>query len=51
MLVKVFAEIHYEQLETTVQNWLNANPAVHIHHIAQSQRDISYVNLTIFYTR
>ena len=50
MKCKMFKAVGGKDLETEVQDWLDANPDVKIVHVTQSNEGGSVVNLSIFYT-
>lgn len=51
MMVKVFMDMPCIDLERTLQDWLNANPGIRIHSVAQSQSEYGFVNVTVLYSK
>jgi len=50
MRVKTFYGISANKLEKVLQDWLDENPRIAIHHVAQSQDGTGWVTVTILYT-
>ena len=46
--VKVFSSTRSDDLESTLQDWLNANSHIEIFHLAQSQ-NLGWVTITLLY--
>jgi len=50
MRVKTFWGIAGNKLEQVLQDWLDENPRIAIHHMAQFQDGTGWVTVTILYT-
>jgi len=50
MTVKTFKPVNPSELEKVLQDWLDQNPTITIHHIVQSQDGIGRVTVTILFT-